>query len=98
MPDRRIPGYVFPNTPQKWTQEEKNFAQALRQLFDVLFVRTRGLGSNYDKDSYDSLKDRPSINNVLLKGNRSLGDIGAGTDVGLSIVDGKVCITYEEGV
>ena len=76
MPERRIPGYVFPNTPQKWTQEEKNFAQALRQLFDVLFVRTRGLSANFDKDSYNALKDRPSINNVLLKGNRSLDDIG----------------------
>lgn len=76
MADRKMPGYVFPNIPQTWTQEEKNFALALRRLFDNLFVMTRGLGSNYDKDSYDSLKDKPSINETVLKGNRSLSDIG----------------------
>ena len=70
------PGYIFPNIPSKWSQEEKNFALALRQLFDNLFVMTRGLGSNYDKDSYDSLKHKPSINNTVLSGNRSLSDIG----------------------
>ena len=76
MADRKMPGYIFPNIPSKWSQEEKNFALALRQLFDNLFVMTRGLGSNYDKDSYDSLKHKPSINNTVLSGNRSLSDIG----------------------
>lgn len=76
MADKQRPGYIFPNIPQKWTQEERNFALALRQLFDNLFVMTRGLGSNYDKDSYESLKDKPSINYTTLKGNRSLSDIG----------------------
>lgn len=76
MSDRRMPGYIFPNIPQAWTQEEKNFALALRQLFDNLFVATRGLKPNYDKDSYESLKNKPSINNTVLSGNRSLSDIG----------------------
>lgn len=76
MAERQMPGYVFPNPPQSWTQDERNFAAALRQLFDVLFVRTRGLSSSYEKDSYNSLKDKPSISNVVLTGNRSLSDIG----------------------
>lgn len=76
MADRRMPGYVFPNPPMNWSQEEKNFALSLRLLFDELYVRTRGLGSNYEKDSYNSLKDKPSISNTVLQGNRSLADIG----------------------
>lgn len=71
-----ITGYVFPNIPQKWTQEERNFALALRQLFDSLFSMTRGLGANYDKDSYNSLKNKPSISGTILTGNKSLSDIG----------------------
>lgn len=76
MADKRMPGYVFPNPPMGWSQEEKNFALALRMLFDELYVRTRGLGPNYSKDSYNSLKDKPSISNTVLQGNRSLSDIG----------------------
>ena len=79
MSDKNMPGYIFPNIPQGWTQDERNFAIALQRLFDVLFVRTRGLSSKYEKDSYNSLKDKPSISNVLLVGNRTLADIGIHT-------------------
>ena len=68
--------YAFPNPPSNWSPEEKRFALALRGLFDNLFVMTRGLGTNYDKDSYESLKDKPSINDKELSGELSLADIG----------------------
>ena len=71
-----VTGYAFPNIPSNWTQEEKRFALALRGLFDTLFQKTRGLDANYDKDSYDSLKDRPKIGGVTLTGDKSLSDIG----------------------
>lgn len=76
MAEKQMPGYVFPNPPSGWTQDEKNFAAALRQLFDVLFARTRGMSGGFSRDSYESLKDKPSISNVILIGNRTLTDIG----------------------
>jgi hypothetical protein len=31
--------YPFPTVPQKWGQEERQFAQGLRSVFDILFSR-----------------------------------------------------------
>ena len=31
--------YPFPAEPSKWDQEERNFSQGLRHLFDILFSR-----------------------------------------------------------
>ena len=44
-----IAGYVFPNPPQSWSQEEKKFAQALRQLFDTLYSRMRKAETELEK-------------------------------------------------
>ena len=76
MADKRMPGYVFPNPPGNWTQEERNFALALRMLFDELYARTRGISNNTRHDSYNNLNDKPSISNNVLVGNRTLEDIG----------------------
>ena len=74
-----ITGYVFPNIPGNWSPEEKRFALALRGLFDQLYTRTRGLNADFEKDSYDSLKNRPMINGVVLKGNRTTSELGINT-------------------
>lgn len=71
-----VTGYVFPNPPEKWSLEEKRFALALRGLFDTLFQKTRGLQSDFEKGSYKSLTDKPSINGQVLIGNRGLSDLG----------------------
>ena len=36
-----IPGYVFPNIPEKWGDESRRFVAGLRMLFDDLFTRDR---------------------------------------------------------
>lgn len=46
--------------------------------------------------SYNDMTDKPSINGVTLSGNKSLADLGIQGDAGLSVVDGKINITYEE--
>lgn len=71
-----VTGYVFPNPPEKWSLEERRFALALRGLFDTLFQKTRGLQSAFEKGSYKSLTDKPSISGQVLIGNRSLSDLG----------------------
>ena len=85
-----ITGYVFPNIPNEWSPEEKRFALALRGLFDTLFQKTRGLKTDYDKDDYSKLKNKPSISGTVLNGNKSLSDIGIhdvnSTDSGLMTV------------
>jgi hypothetical protein len=82
-----ITGYAFPNVPEKWSPEEKRFALALRGLFDVLFQKTRGLKTDYEKNSYSGLTNKPSINGTVLNGNKQLSDIGIhavnSTDAGL---------------
>ena len=82
-----ITGYAFPNVPEKWSPEEKRFALALRGLFDVLFQKTRGLKTDYEKNSYSGLTNKPSINGTVLNGNKLLSDIGIhtvnSTDAGL---------------
>lgn len=71
-----ITGYVFPNPPAEWSLEEKRFALALRGLFDTLFQKTRGLQADYDKGSYNSLLNKPSIASHILTGNMSLSELG----------------------
>ena len=71
-----ITGYVFPNIPGNWSPEERRFALALRGLFDQLYAMTRGLDANFDKDSYDGLKNHPLINGVELKGNKPASEFG----------------------
>lgn len=71
-----ITGYIFPNPPADWSPEEKRFALALRGLFDILFQKTRGLQTDYEKTSYESLSHKPSINSTILSGNKSLSDLG----------------------
>ena len=71
-----ITGYIFPNPPADWSPEEKRFALALRGLFDILFQNTRGLQTDYEKTSYESLNHKPSINSTILSGNKSLSDLG----------------------
>jgi hypothetical protein len=44
-----ITGYVFPNIPEKWTQEEKRFALGLRGIFDVLFTRIQSTSNEIEK-------------------------------------------------
>ena len=69
-------GYVFPNIPRAWQREERFFALELRNLFDVLFTRTRGLTGDFDKLTYEMLSKKPSINGTTLVGNKTTGDIG----------------------
>ena len=71
-----ITGYAFPNPPANWSPEEKRFALALRGLFDILFQKTRGLQTDYEKSNYESLTNKPLINGQVLIGNKSLSDIG----------------------
>lgn len=52
-----ITGYVFPNIPEKWTQEEKRFALGLRGIFDTLFARIQSM-------SYEIEKLKEEINEV----------------------------------
>jgi hypothetical protein len=43
-----ITGYIFPNPPEKWTNEEKRFALALRGLFDTLFQKMQAMSSEIE--------------------------------------------------
>ena len=69
-------GYVFPNIPRAWQREERFFALELRNLFDTLFTRTRGLTGDPDKFNYVRLTNKPSINNHILEGNSTLSELG----------------------
>ena len=71
-----ITGYVFPNPPANWSPEEKRFVLALRGLFDILFQKTRGLKTDYEKNDYNALANKPAISGQILSGNKSLSDIG----------------------
>ena len=37
MKQQNVPGYSFPRFPEKWTDKEKQFGLALRNLFDRIF-------------------------------------------------------------
>jgi hypothetical protein len=54
-----ITGYVFPNPPEKWTNEEKRFALALRSLFDTLFQRMQAMTIEIEtlKEQMDEVTD-----------------------------------------
>lgn len=71
-----ITGYVFPNPPANWSPEEKRFVLALRGLFDILFQKTRGLKTDFEKNDYNALANKPAISGQILSGNKSLTDIG----------------------
>ena len=73
-------GYIFPNIPRQWQREERNFALELRDLFDVLFQRTKGLSSDPDKLSYERISKKPKISgHELRSGNNTLHEIGIDT-------------------
>ena len=74
--DKTNTGYIFPNIPRDWQREERFFALELRNLFDVLFTRTRGLDGDWDKLTYEKLSKKPKINGVELVGNKTSSDIG----------------------
>ena len=55
MADRNVTGYIFPNIPAKWTQEEKNFALALRSVLDQVFSLLKGTRENRSLVDYLSM-------------------------------------------
>ena len=71
------PGYVPPTVPRSWGREEKLYAQQLRDLFDVLFGRTKGLSTDPDKLNYEKIAGKPKISgHELRSGNNTLAEIG----------------------
>ena len=72
-------GYSFPMIPEKWGNSERQFALALRTLFDTLF-------SDQETQNDNIMKNRQAISETMAQLNKNMDALGSQ----LSVIEGKL--------
>ena len=72
-------GYSFPMIPEKWGNSERQFALALRPLFDTLF-------SDQETQTDNIRINRQAISETMAQLNKNMDALGSQ----LSVIEGKL--------
>lgn len=102
---RAVPGYAFPRMPERWSDSERQFGLALRNLFDTIFSDQETQDRNTAKNgellkALDEkfTKATEQISNQLNEINDALADLDERIDETNERIDGLYDIIYPIGI